>query len=60
MAKRKPAYAAFLVIGLGLIPLAIAGNTAFLGVSVTFLVIGAAGLIKERRSAESSRDRSGS
>jgi hypothetical protein len=52
MSKRKPAYAAFFVIGLGLLPLAIAGNNAFWGVAVVFFVVGAAGLAGEKRKPE--------
>ena len=52
MKKRAPAYGALFVIGLSFLPLAIVGNAAFWGVAVVFLVVGSAGLIKEKRSTE--------
>jgi len=54
MSKRKPAYGALFVIGLAFLPLAIAQNMAFLGVGVAFLIIGAAGLARERRAKDES------
>jgi hypothetical protein len=51
MNKRKPAYGALFIIGLALLPLAISGNTAFWGVSVVFLVVGAAGLARDKKAA---------
>jgi hypothetical protein len=42
--KRRAAYAVLFVIGLGLLPLGISGNTAFLGLAVVFFLAGAAGL----------------
>jgi len=49
MKKRPPAYRALLVIGLGLLPLAFSSNMAFLGMSVVFIIIGAAGIRKEKQ-----------
>jgi hypothetical protein len=54
--KRKTTYAVLFVIGLGLLPLGISGNTAFLGVAVVFFIAGAAGLARENRTA---RERNG-
>lgn len=49
MSKRKPAYGALFVIGLALLPLAIAGHTAFIGLSIVFFVVGATGLAGEKK-----------
>jgi hypothetical protein len=57
MSKRKPAFGALLIIGLGLLPIAISGNTAFGGVAAAFFVIGAAGLVNERRRKDGERGR---
>jgi hypothetical protein len=59
MNRRKPAYAALVVIGLALIPLAITGNPAFWGVSVVFFVLGAAGLAREKKAARKDKDDQG-
>jgi asparagine N-glycosylation enzyme membrane subunit Stt3 len=59
MSKRKPAYAALFVIGLALLPLAIAGNPAFWGVSVVFFVVGAVGLAREKKAARQDKDDQG-
>jgi hypothetical protein len=47
--KRKPAYAALFVLGLGLMAIALSVNIAFIGAGAVFFIIGAAGMAKERR-----------
>ena len=48
MAKRKSRYAALLIIGIAFIPIAISLGVSFYGVAVTFMIIGAFRMRRER------------
>jgi hypothetical protein len=54
--KRSPAYGAFFVIGLAFIAIALTTNIAFLGVAIVFLIIGGAGLRRQRHADSSDKE----